>query len=98
MDEDLDLIFTSGLMSRLLTFVDYIIPPIDYFENENYTIVFKKGEIYDRCGKTHNILAFLVVDKDDRLEEYLNLLLIPLLEVLLRIFKSQSNLVDALSP
>jgi hypothetical protein len=87
--DNLDLICTSGLMSGLLTFAECLMAPIEYFESSKYTIIFKKGRMSDFYGKTQEVLAFLVVDKDDRLEKYLNKTINPLLDRLLKKFTTQ---------
>jgi hypothetical protein len=87
--ESADLICTSGLLSGLLTFAECLLTPIEYFESSKYTIVFKKGRMIDFYGKVQEVLAFLVINKDDRLEKYLNKTIIPILEKLLRKFISE---------
>ena len=87
--DNLDLICTSGLMSGLLTFAECLMAPIEYFESSKYTIIFKKGKMKDFYGKAQEVLAFLVVDKDDRLEKYLNKTINPLLDRLLKKFTAQ---------
>ena len=87
--DNLDLICTSGLMSGLLTFAECLMAPIEYFESSKYTIIFKKGKMCDFYGKAQEVLAFLVVDKDDRLEKYLNKTINPLLDRLLKKFTTQ---------
>jgi len=77
--EKADLICSSGLMSGLLTFAECLMAPIEYFESSKYTIVFKKGIMQDFYGKEQDILSFLVIDKDDRLEKYLDRTIKPLL-------------------
>ncbi|MFX0029104.1 MAG: hypothetical protein ACFE8B_07835 [Candidatus Hermodarchaeota archaeon] len=84
-----DLICTSGLMSGLLTFAECLIQPIEYFESSKYTVVFRKGKIDDYRGKEQNIFAFLIIDKDERLEKYLNKTINPILEKLLEKFISE---------
>ncbi|MHA1914647.1 MAG: hypothetical protein ACW986_07135 [Promethearchaeota archaeon] len=81
--ESTDLICTSGLMSGLLTFAECLMAPIEYFESSKYTIIFKKGKMDDFYGKHQEVLAFLVIDKDARLDKYLNKTIFPLLEKLL---------------
>ncbi len=87
--EKTDLICSSGLMSGLLTFAECLMAPIEYFESSKYSIIFKKGKMEDFYGKEQEVLAFLVVDKDNRLEKYLHKTVLPLLEKLLRKFSSQ---------
>ena len=43
----------------------------------------------DFYGKEQEVLAFLVLDKDNRLEKYLNKTILPLLERLLKKFTSE---------
>lgn len=57
--------------------------PVEYFESSKYTIIFKKGNIKDHLRKEQEIVAFLVIDKDERLEKYLKKTIQPLLEKLL---------------
>lgn len=87
--EKTDLICSSGLMSGLLTFAECLMAPIEYFESSKYTIVFKKGIMQDYYGKEQEILSFLVIDKDDRLEKYLDRSIKPLLDRLLKKFISE---------
>lgn len=89
--EKADLICSSGLMSGLLTFAECLMAPIEYFESSKYTIVFKKGIMQDFYGKEQDILSFLVIDKDDRLEKYLDRTIKPLLDRLLKKFTSEFN-------
>jgi len=89
--EKADLICSSGLMSGLLTFAECLMAPIEYFESSKYTIVFKKGIMQDFYGKEQDILSFLVIDKDDRLEKYLDRTIKPLLDKLLAKFISEFN-------
>ena len=86
--EKTDLVCSSGLMSGLLTFAECLMAPIEYFESSNYSIIFKKEKMEDFYGKEQEVLAFLVLDKDERLEKYLNKTIFPLLEKLLRKFTS----------
>ncbi|MHA2281670.1 MAG: hypothetical protein ACXAC5_12555 [Promethearchaeota archaeon] len=84
--EKTDLICSSGLMSGLLTFAECLMTPIEYFESSKYSIIFKKGKMQDFYGKEQEVLTFLVLDKDERLEKYLNKTINPLLERLLKKF------------
>ena len=45
----------------------------------------------DYYGKTQEVVAFIVLDKDERLEKYLYKTVLPLLERLLKRFKTQYN-------
>ena len=84
-----DLICSSGLLSGLLSFAECLMAPIEYFESNKFSIIFKKGKMIDHKGRDQEFLAFLVVDKDDRLEKYLNKTILPLLERILKKFTSQ---------
>ncbi|MFW9822731.1 MAG: hypothetical protein ACFFE4_07345 [Candidatus Thorarchaeota archaeon] len=87
--EKTDLICSSGLLSGLLTFAESLLRPIEYFQSSRYSIVFRKGRIKDNYGKLKEILAFLVLDKDDRLEKFLNKTINPLLDKMLKKFISE---------
>lgn len=87
--EKTDLICSSGLMSGLLTFAECLMAPVEYFESSKYSIIFKKGKMEDFYGKEQEILAFLVLDKDNRLEKFLNKTILPLLERLLKKFTTE---------
>jgi hypothetical protein len=89
--EKTDLICSSGLMSGLLTFAECLMAPIEYFESSKFTIIFKKGIMEDFYGKQQEILSFLVIDKDNRLEKYLDKTIKPLLNKLLNKFISEFN-------
>jgi len=86
-----NLVCSSGLMSGLLSFAECLMEPVEYFESDKYTIVFKKGIIKDFFRDLQEIVAFIVLDKDYRLEKYLSRTVLPLLEKLLQKFISQFN-------
>jgi hypothetical protein len=65
--------------------------PIEYFETGKFTLVFRTSMIEDFYGEEQEILSFLVLDKDDRLEKYLNRTIKPLLNSLLKKFISKYN-------
>ena len=65
--------------------------PVEYFESAKYSIVFKKGTLKDLFRFQQEIVAFIVIDKDLRLEKYLNKTILPLLKKLLNCFISQYN-------
>ena len=91
-----NLVCSSGLMGGLLSFAECLMEPVEYFESDKYSIVFKKGIIIDLNKEKQEIVAFLVLDKDYRLEKYLNKTILPLLGKLLKKFITQytgSNLL-----
>ncbi|MFW9784831.1 MAG: hypothetical protein ACFFFB_21305 [Candidatus Heimdallarchaeota archaeon] len=85
----LESISTNMFMNGLLTFAECLIAPIEYFENNNYTIVFKKGKLCDYFGTIRDLFAYLVMDRDIRLEKYLYKKITPVLEEVLKKFTSQ---------
>ena len=94
--EETNLVCSSGLLSGLLGFAECLMEPVEYFESDKYSIVFKKGNVKDLNHEEQEIVAFIVLDKDYRLEKYLHRTILPLLETLLRKFISQftgSNLL-----
>jgi hypothetical protein len=60
--------------------------PVEYFESDKYSIIFKKGYVKDLYKEDKEIVAFIVLDKDYRLEKYLHKTILPLLEKLLKKF------------
>lgn len=86
-----NLVCSSGLMSGLLSFAECLMEPVEYFESDKYTIVFKKGIINDLFRDEQEIVAFIILEKDYRLEKYLKKTILPLLERLLKRFISQFN-------
>lgn len=89
--DNLNLVCSSGLMSGLLSFAECLMEPVEYFESDKYSIIFKKGKIKDRFLFDQEIVAFIVLDKDGRLEKYLKKTVFPLLEKILKRFISQFN-------
>ncbi len=89
--ERTNLVCSSGLMSGLLSFAECLMEPVEYFESDKYSIVFKKGTINDLFRDIQEIVAFMVIDKDPRLEKYLKKTIQPLLNKLLKSFVSQFN-------
>ena len=63
--------------------------PVEYFESNKYSIIFKKGTIVDFFKDVQEIVAYIVLDKDYRLEKYLNKSIQPLLKKLIKRFISQ---------
>ena len=86
-----NLVCSSGLMSGLLSFAECLMEPVEYFESDKYSIVFKKGIIKDLFRDVQEIVAFMVIDKDPRLEKYLKKTIQPVLDKLLKKFVSQFN-------
>ena len=89
--EETNLVCSSGLLSGLLGFAECLMEPVEYFESDKYSIVFKKGIVKDLNHEEQEIVAFIVLDKDYRLEKYLHRTILPLLEKLLGRFISQFN-------
>ena len=89
--EETDLICSSGLLSGLLTFAGCLMEPIEYFETNKFTLVFNTRTMQDFYGEEQEILSYMVLDKDERLEKYLNRTIKPLLDTLLKKFISEFN-------
>jgi hypothetical protein len=89
--DDADLFRAGGIISGLLSFAECVMSPVEYFESEKYSIVFKKGQIEDSNGKEKNVVAFIVLDKDERIDKYLRKTILPLLKRMLKKFISQYN-------
>ncbi|MFX0038720.1 MAG: hypothetical protein ACFFCY_10650 [Promethearchaeota archaeon] len=87
--DNTNLVCSSGLMSGLLSFAECLMEPVEYFESDKYSIVFKKGNIEDFFRDNQEIVAFMVIDKDPRLEKYLKKTIQPILDKLLKKFISQ---------
>ncbi|MFW9829451.1 MAG: hypothetical protein ACFFEY_17890 [Candidatus Thorarchaeota archaeon] len=87
--ERTDLVCSSGLLSGLLGFAECLMEPVEYFESDKYSIIFNKGHIMDMNKENQEIVAFLVLDKDYRLEKYLKRTVLPLLDKLLKSFITQ---------
>lgn len=87
--DNLNLVCSSGLMSGLLSFAECLMEPVEYFESDKFSVIFKKGKMKDRFSIDQEIVAFIVLDKDGRLEKYLHKTVFPLLNKLLKKFTSQ---------
>jgi len=87
--DNLNLICSSGLMSGLLSFAECLMEPVEYFESDKFSIIFKKGKMKDRFMLDQEIVAFIVIDKDGRLEKYLKKTILPLLAKIIKKFISQ---------
>jgi hypothetical protein len=86
-----NLVCSSGLLSGLLGFAECLMEPIEYFESDKYAIIFKKKIIVDLYNKEQEIIAYIVLDKDIRLDKYLHKTVLPLLDKLLKKFISKFN-------
>ncbi|MFX1365343.1 MAG: hypothetical protein ACFFCE_03465 [Promethearchaeota archaeon] len=89
--DNLNLVCSSGLMSGLLSFAECLMEPVEYFESEKFSIIFKKGIVKDCFQFDQEIVAFIVIDRDERLEKFLRKTIFPLLEKVLKKFISQFN-------
>ncbi|NVM35267.1 MAG: hypothetical protein HWN81_06705 [Candidatus Lokiarchaeota archaeon] len=89
--DNLNLVCSSGLMSGLLSFAECLMEPVEYFESDKFSIVFKKGNITDLFRMEQEIVAFIVLNKDPRLDKYLKKTIQPLLSKLLKKFVSHFN-------
>ncbi|MFW9989201.1 MAG: hypothetical protein ACFFC3_11130 [Candidatus Odinarchaeota archaeon] len=87
--EKTNLICSSGLLGGLLGFAECLMEPIEYFESDKYSIVFKKKTMVDLYKQKQELLAYIVLDKDERLEKYLHKSILPLLEKMLKRFVSK---------
>ena len=84
------LITKSAFISSILTFAEKLIAPIHYFESEKYLIVFNKGKIRSRRSKDKEmIIAYVVMDKEKKIDKTINNRIFPLLESVLDEFIQQ---------
>ncbi len=84
-----NLVCSSGLLSGLLGFAECLMEPIEYFESNQFSVIFKKKNIIDFFKMDQEILAYIVLDKDIRIDKYLHKTILPLLEKLLKKFISK---------
>ncbi|MFX1405773.1 MAG: hypothetical protein ACFFBW_02360 [Promethearchaeota archaeon] len=80
----------SGLLTALLNFAETAFSEnfIEYFEGKKYTIAFLKDEILPEDGiEPEFLLAYAILDKEKKVDKYINKILYPLLKKVLNDFK-----------
>ncbi|MCJ7649550.1 MAG: hypothetical protein MUP85_13115 [Candidatus Lokiarchaeota archaeon] len=88
--ENVNLILNSGLLSSILSFAEITISPIEYFQSNRFTVVFKKEWI----GDQHSLkpfIAYVVIDNEKNVDKYIKKRVLPLLKKILRKFKAKYN-------
>lgn len=88
--ENVNLILNSGLLSSILSFAEITISPIEYFQSNRFTVVFKKEWI----GDQHSLkpfIAYVVIDNEKNVDKYIKKRVLPLLKKILKKFKAKYN-------
>jgi len=80
----------SGLLTALLNFAETAFSDnaIEYFEGKKYTIAFLKDEIIaEDSFEPELLLAYAILDKEKKVDKYINKILQPLLKKVIQNFK-----------
>ena len=65
-DDSKDVICKSALLSSLLDFAETLISPMEYFESNKYSIIFRKNKIRSNNAAQLDIFAYLISDKEKK--------------------------------
>ncbi|MBY9005389.1 MAG: hypothetical protein KGD63_01390 [Candidatus Lokiarchaeota archaeon] len=86
-EKDEDLIHKCALLSCILNFAEVLISPIESFESSKYNFAFKKSEINTINSEIIDIFVYLILNKDEKFNKYLEKKIKPLLGDILDKFK-----------
>jgi len=89
----------SGLLTAILNFAQSTFSKdiVEYFEGKKFIIAFTEGEILSEDGLEPELLiSYAILDKEKKIEKYIRKIIHPMLENVLKEFKS-SNLGKNLS-
>ncbi len=86
--ENVNLILNSGLLSSILSFAEITISPIEYFQSNRFTVVFRKDWIPDH--KTLKpYIVYVVIDNAKNVDKYIKKRVLPLLKKIMKKFKAK---------
>ncbi|MBY8982962.1 MAG: hypothetical protein KGD57_08440 [Candidatus Lokiarchaeota archaeon] len=86
-EKEEDLIHKCALLSCLLNFAETLIAPIESFESNKYNFAFKKSEINTINSEVIDIFVYLILNKDEKFNKYLDKKIKPVLDTILDKFK-----------
>jgi hypothetical protein len=81
------------LLSSILTFAEITISPIEYFQSNRFTVVFRKDWIPDQKS-LKPFIAYLVIDNEKNVDKYIKKRVLPLLKKIIKKFKAKYNEKD----
>ncbi|MHA1104845.1 MAG: hypothetical protein ACTSPN_03890 [Promethearchaeota archaeon] len=89
--ENVNLILNSGLLSSILSFAEITISPIEYFQSNRFTVVFKKDWIPDH-ETLKPFIAYVVIDNNEKnVDKHIKKRVLPLLKKIMKKFKAKYN-------
>jgi len=91
--DSVNLVLNSGLLSSILSFAEITISPIEYFQSNRFTVVFRKEWIND----THSLkpfIAYVVIDNEKNVDKYIKKRVLPLLKKIMKKFKTKYDGTD----
>ncbi len=88
--ENANLILNSGLLSSILSFAEITISPIEYFQSNRFTVVFRKDWIKDNHS-LKPFIAYVVIDNEKNVDKYIKKRVLPLLKKIMKKFKTRYN-------
>jgi len=86
--ENVNLILNSGLLSSILSFAEITISPIEYFQSNRFTVVFRKDWIPDHKS-LKPFIAYVVIDNEKNVDKYIKKRVLPLLKKIMKKFKAK---------
>ncbi|MBY9002667.1 MAG: hypothetical protein KGD73_01725 [Candidatus Lokiarchaeota archaeon] len=91
--ENVNLVLNSGLLSSILSFAEITISPIEYFQSNRFTVVFRKDWIL--IQKTLKpFIVYVVIDNEKNVDKYIKKRVLPLLKKIMKKFKAKYNEKD----
>ena len=91
-DDPIDKDLRSGLLTAMLNFAEtaFASESIEYFEGKKYLVAFKNGTIMAEDSiDPEPLIAYSILDKEKKVDKFINKILIPLLKQVIEEFKSK---------
>ncbi len=89
--EEIDTDLRSGLLTALLSFAEGVFKTggVEYFELKKFIIAFVPDEIVSADTGSESLLCYAILDKEKKVDKYINKIIIPSLQEIIKEFKSR---------
>ncbi|MFX0022044.1 MAG: hypothetical protein ACFE9S_06935 [Candidatus Hermodarchaeota archaeon] len=81
----------SGLLTAILDFAQSTFSKVEYFEGKKFLITFTEDKIQSEDGiEPEFLVSYAILDREKKIERYINKVIQPLLKQLLQEFKTRN--------
>ncbi len=82
----------SGLLTAILDFAQSTLSKVEYFEGKKFLITFTEDKIISEDGfEPEFLISYAILDRERKIERYINKIIQPLLKQVLNEFKTQNT-------